>query len=369
MMPMVGGETRIQVVNVHYCVSPLVKIRFRCVVASVISCSSVSHVGLSIGISVEEKDIANGGGQSAIINPVSKAPRRLTSCCVLIPFYGEWPPWIDLFLASCRWNPTIDWLIITDNIAPGDPPANVRIANLGWDDLVELIRSTCGLNTGPSKPYRLCDYRFAYGDIFRRFLTGYEFWGFGDIDVIYGNLRAFLPEILFAHDLLTFNATHVSGHFTLLRNSDAVVSRYRHDRAWRERVELPRAQMLDEANGYYGIENVYAVESYNTPLSPHIPWIGGKFSFPTIWYFEEGRLTNNIDGDREFMYLHFMRYKPGWQHKARTDLLQVNSSATLCAWKLTSEGFRPLETGDRSKEAGESVRIIPADDTRREPLP
>ena len=34
---------------------------------------------------------------------------------------------------------------------------------------------------------------------------------------------------------------------------------------------------IDENRGYYGIERVYATESFNTPLSPYIPSHDGTF--------------------------------------------------------------------------------------------
>ena len=26
---------------------------------------------------------------------------------ILIPYFGEWPAWIDFFVESCRWDPVV----------------------------------------------------------------------------------------------------------------------------------------------------------------------------------------------------------------------------------------------------------------------
>jgi hypothetical protein len=50
------------------------------------------------------------------------------------------------------------------------------------------------------------------------------------------------------------------------------------------------------------------VERYTTVLSQR-GWHDGTMNYPLRWYWRNGHLTNANDGDREFMYLHFMRWK------------------------------------------------------------
>lgn len=37
-------------------------------------------------------------------------------------------------------------------------------------------------------PYKLCDFKPAYGFLFPEIIKRYDFWGHGDIDVVYGNI-------------------------------------------------------------------------------------------------------------------------------------------------------------------------------------
>src|SRR5207249_2871653 len=38
-------------------------------------------------------------------------------------------------------------------------------------------------------------------------------------------------------------------------------------------------------------------------------WFDGTMNYPQRWFWRKGRLVNDRDGDREFLCLHFMRWK------------------------------------------------------------
>ena len=57
--------------------------------------------------------------------------------------------------------------------------------------------------------------RGGYGYIFKQFIEGYDFWGFGDVDLVYGDIRSFLTDdVLQRYDIISG-----WGHFTLYRNN------------------------------------------------------------------------------------------------------------------------------------------------------
>jgi len=279
--------------------------------------------------------------------------------CIVVPYFGKWPAWMHLYLASCGRNSTIDWIFITDCRPPHDAPANVRFQKMEWRGCAELIRDRCRVRNGPAKPYKLCDFRFAFGDVFREYFEGYHYWGFGDIDVIYGNVRAFLTSDVLDHDLITFSEAHVSGHLTFLRNTRELAEKYQSSEQWRRKIERREYQFLDENNGHYGIENVYAKESYSTPLSPYQPWTNGKFVFPGVWYYADGRLFNSLDGSREFMYLHFMRYKYIWWAHGLKSVVHVPPDGATAGFKLLVDGFHSYVPGDERATVGDSISVRP----------
>ena len=67
-------------------------------------------------------------------------------------------------------------------------------------------------------PYKLCDYRPIFGLIFEDYLSGYDFWGHVDPDVIYGDLGHFITDYL----LNKYGRLFRRGHLTLYRNTDEI---------------------------------------------------------------------------------------------------------------------------------------------------
>ncbi|HEY3755268.1 MAG TPA: DUF6625 family protein [Opitutaceae bacterium] len=284
----------------------------------------------------------------------------MLSTCIIVPYFGQWPEWFWLFLESCGRNRSFNWLFVTDCPQPRQSPPNCRFVSMSWADCAARIADVCALRHPPTLVYKICDFRFAFGDIFSDYVGGFDYWGFGDIDVIYGDLESGLAAEIWEHELVTFNRTHVSGHLSLLRNDPKTVRRYQVWRPWRENVEESRNRRLDEDAGYYGIENVYAIESYNTPLSPFIPWVDGTYRFPYVWYYRQGTLSTNTEGKRQFLYLHFMRYKNYWRKIGLGSVMHERSGPSPGGWKLMMDGFHPCSDGDSTREDGWKIALVSA---------
>ena len=138
------------------------------------------------------------------------------SILILIPHFGPWPEWIDFFVESCRANRSIDWVLISDQPPPENKAGNVRCLRTSFDDYQALVGRRLGIAFDPSAPYKLCDIRPALGAIHPDLIAGYDFFGFGDLDLIYGDIRAFYDEeTLELYDALSTHAERVSGHLFL----------------------------------------------------------------------------------------------------------------------------------------------------------
>ena len=104
-------------------------------------------------------------------------------------------PWFPLYLHSLAKQRTLHLLLLSD-VDPPDLPANARHVPLTFDPVGEL--ATAKLQT-PVRLHRtpnICDLKPAYGLIFEDFTDGYEYWAFGDEDVLYGNLDSMLAPHL-----------------------------------------------------------------------------------------------------------------------------------------------------------------------------
>lgn len=135
--------------------------------------------------------------------------------CIVICYFGEFPKSIESFFRSCGNNPDFNWLIFTDCKAE-HIPSNVRLIETNLNDVRKLAETKIGMKLNLSAPYKLCDYKVAYGLIFEDYLEEYDFWGYGDLDVIYGNLSEFITdEIMNKYDKI-----YPLGHLSLLRNNE-----------------------------------------------------------------------------------------------------------------------------------------------------
>ncbi len=132
----------------------------------------------------------------------------------IIPYFGEFPNYFQYFLNSCRTNNDIDWTIITDNKSVYDYPSNVHIVKSSFAQVKKQIQECFEFRICLDTPYKLCEYRPAYGYIFSNLLQGYDFWGYCDVDVIYGRIRKFVTSDI----LQSYNKIFHLGHMTLIRN-------------------------------------------------------------------------------------------------------------------------------------------------------
>lgn len=286
--------------------------------------------------------------------------RSAQSILCIIPYFGRFPDWIDLFLETCRYNPSMNWVIITDCTIPDRIPPNVRFVPMQWSECIRHIEKKLDIPFKPAAPYKLCDLKFAYGWIFAELALGYDFVAFGDIDVMYGNIREFLSPSILDHDLITFNATHISGHFTLLRNTGRIITCYQQCEGWRQAVAEPEYVGMDENRGHYGIKHAYATESFNSPLSPYIPWHDGTFEFPAAWFWRAGKLTNSLDGPRGFPYLHFMRYKYLWRTRQLASTTHVDPCNAPHGWKVCPGGIYPCGPGETDQVSPDRIPVARA---------
>ena len=55
----------------------------------------------------------------------------------VVPFFGKFPKGFEFWLLSCKCNPTIDWLIFTDDQTPYDYPENVKVTYFSFEKMKE----------------------------------------------------------------------------------------------------------------------------------------------------------------------------------------------------------------------------------------
>ena len=142
---------------------------------------------------------------------------------LIIPYFGILPKFFPYFLLTAKRNQKIDFLIYTDQKV--DQFAilnanNIEFVTLSFDELREKVQSKFDFKISLEKPYKLCDYKVAYGLIFEEELRGYDYWGFCDTDVLLGDIYHFLEEHnFFENDYARYG---LLGHLQIFKNIEDV---------------------------------------------------------------------------------------------------------------------------------------------------
>lgn len=172
---------------------------------------------------------------------------------VLIPYFGQLPWWINFFLLSCSRNPRIIWTIFTDASTDNFlSTPNVIFKKIKFDDYKKIVSEKMGFDFVPLKPVKLCDIKPFLGFIHPEELIGFRYWGFGDLDVIYGNIADYLSKIKF-WSVISFHDERLSGHLAFFKNNANTTRLAIHHPNWRGILDKPE---------YMGLVNTTCPVSY-----------------------------------------------------------------------------------------------------------
>lgn len=142
---------------------------------------------------------------------------------LIIPYFGRLPKFFPYFLLTAKRNQKIDFLIYTDQKVDQFDilnAKNIEFVTLSFDELREKVQSKFDFKISLKTPYKLCDYKVAYGLIFEEELKGYDYWGFCDTDVLLGDIYQFLEEhSFFENDYARYG---LLGHLQIFKNSREV---------------------------------------------------------------------------------------------------------------------------------------------------
>lgn len=181
--------------------------------------------------------------------------------CLIVPYFGKFPNYFQLFLKSCSANPDYNWLIFTDDKTAFDYPKNVTRVLTSFADMKKVFASKFDFKLALDAPYKFCDFRPAYGYVFEDYLKDYLFWGYCDIDTLMGNFNEFLTD-----DILSkYDKIFALGHMTLYRNTpdnNRVFMKEYKGRNYKEYFSNPNNFAFDEdTKSDFNIHNLFKSEN------------------------------------------------------------------------------------------------------------
>lgn len=246
---------------------------------------------------------------------------------VIIPYFGVLPHWFPYFVKSVAHSPILDVLLLTDAQVESPFPENIKVHTFSLADFGKLASRALSLPVSLATPFKVCDFKPAFGVIFQQYIHDYEFWAFGDIDLVYGNLASFLQPLLSNHDVISCRKGWISGSLCVLRNCKEVNSLYTRSADWKKAFLSPDYFLFDELGGLFYAEVLNGADllllkgqvesfthvvkraaqegslrcAFNDLACEHIDW--GESIF-----YDNGRLTKLRDSSA-VMYVHYVCMK------------------------------------------------------------
>ena len=170
--------------------------------------------------------------------------------CLVLPFFTggrPMPSYANLFFETVAHNPELDLLVLSDCGWYEPRSINVTYVACTLADVRERAQALFDFKVSMDTPYKLCDYKPAYGLMFADYLADYDFWGNCDMDMAFGSFHRFVTDaVLDSHDKV-----YQHGHLTLYRNSDIVNREFMSDYGmdYRKVFTTPISCVFDELEG------------------------------------------------------------------------------------------------------------------------
>lgn len=144
-------------------------------------------------------------------------------------------------------NHSIKWLFFSDHSLPDHSKTNIKHYPFTIEKFNRLASTKLNFKIEIKDPYKLCDFKPAYGKIFENYLTSFDYWGYSDIDLVFGKIDSFIDnELLENYDIINTNKNFMSGAFCLYKNSDYINSLFKKVQNFRQILQDPNHRGFDE---------------------------------------------------------------------------------------------------------------------------
>lgn len=112
---------------------------------------------------------------------------------IVIPYFGKFPSFFRWWYESAAANSEIDFHLVTDQELGLKPCANIFLHQMSFDVLCKKLDELLGAKYFKN-PYKLCDFKPAYGYLFNDIVSDYDYWGYADLDLVFGDVTKFIKK-------------------------------------------------------------------------------------------------------------------------------------------------------------------------------
>lgn len=234
---------------------------------------------------------------------------------------------------------------------------NIICHKVSFEEYCDNVSKRLKVDFHPEHAYKLCDLKPFYGFIHEDILKQYDFWGYGDNDLVYGNLEVLTSDnMLNSYDVITTMSERIAGHFSIFRNNEEYRLLPFKCSRWKEQLLYAEHVGFDESDWVRLVlpEKRFLTALYKGLFKPFMSygkWVELTYRlYSNKWNrkFTKEMFTTPIpkDGDvwtydnktgkiiapdgRELPYLHFLFFK-------KTKYLETDKYWKGDYWKIPSK--------------------------------
>lgn len=241
---------------------------------------------------------------------------------VIVAWFGKLPAYFPAWLRSAERNPDIDFFLFFDQEVKVES-SNIYIERTTLEHETSRASKALKEKVEISSAYKFCDLRPFFGLVYADYLAGYDYWGYCDVDLVFGQIRRFLTD-----DILSkYDRFYEWGHFSLFKNNEKMNHIYDLPGCLYTRDETLRGTVKVNAEEHYGINRIcqknniawyrkidfadFYVYCSDLQLSDK------RYNYVhQVFYWEDGRVyraaideNGNVVTD-EYVYIHWQKRNP-----------------------------------------------------------
>ena len=244
----------------------------------------------------------------------------------ILPYFGKFPNYFQLFLNSCEKNEDYNWLIFTDDKTKYSYPRNVKVNYITFEEIKNIIQSKFDFKLAIDFPKKLCDYKPLYGFIFSSYIKDYDYWGYCDCDLIFGKINNFIDF----KKLSNYDKIGIVGHLTLMKNKKEVNEFFKNDNNFKKIFSNSKNFVYDEGfddsvnnilqkmnKKIYNIEEIadisvnnssFVLTNYDFKINNYV----SEKKVKSFFTWEDGKVIRYILKDKnwikkEYIYIHLQK--------------------------------------------------------------
>jgi len=201
---------------------------------------------------------------------------------------GPFPDYFKYHLKTCENQSYIDFFIFTNHNIDFELPFNVKVFNITKAEIEDKISILVNSSIKLLNNKKTCDLKASYGDLFKEYLTEYDYVGCYDIDTLMGDLYNWVHPYLGKYDFISIGGekyhNRLSGPFLIWKNEQEFNTAYKKSN-FIDIINLPEVYCFEEKEfsnfiiGNYSTKIIYNSQNLDEDTAKVLydaEWIGGK---------------------------------------------------------------------------------------------